>query len=533
MMRSDTIQKHSAGKPDMRMAMVTILLFIGLLVAVYAILRHGGRYGEIDSAAFSTYINDVYDSGRLVPGPNQGYTNGYGYSALGAYFVNISGLSQSHLQLYVAVLLAIWIVLPAWLLYRELTPTNKVAVFATLILLFQPDFLFPILRGTHEKFTRGLMLLALYLLIRSIRSRSNLRRFTAFVLSFYLAAFAMITLNSMLSSSFILAIALALGFSWLATRRMSISNLLERTTLQRLFLISVTLIAFTFLFIFYLYSPARHDLLLLNTASDQLATLFLDVESAKISQPYQTVSFGWINLPVYFAVSSATWLLLATSALIWLGQSARWLIRGRLPQGQPELLLWAFYGAFAAIGAITVVTDMSGFLSSNLQVRAFPAFAMLAAPLVAAWLINVTEKPTTAARFVRIALGLVVGLMVILSVIKATNEPLVSNKWSFYIPGELAALKWAETSLDDRTVWAGFDERLQMAKIIFAEGDSDQKIDAFSIDESAQNLLISDIIRIRGLRLGLPLPTEPDNFTTYDNGRAQINHRRPRTPFQR
>jgi hypothetical protein len=52
------------------------------------------------------------------------------------------------------------------------------------------------------------------------------------------------------------------------------------------------------------------------------------------------------------------------------------------------------------------------------------------------------------------------------------------------------------------------------------------------VDPGTQDFLISGVTHSRSVRLAQPLPIEADSFLTYDNGQAQIYHRRPRTPYQ-
>ncbi len=54
----------------------------------------------------------------------------------------------------------------------------------------------------------------------------------------------------------------------------------------------------------------------------------------------------------------------------------------------------------------------------------------------------------------------------LLSLLKATAEPLLSNYWTFYTPAERAALAWAERALSGRNLWTGMDGRVSDAYVI-------------------------------------------------------------------
>jgi hypothetical protein len=246
------------------------------------------------------------------------------------------------------------------------------------------------------------------------------------------------------------------------------------------------------------------------------------------------VSAGWVSLPVYFLASLANWILLVVSAAIWLSQSYKWWVRRQRPQEQMELLLWAFYGAFAFIGAVSVIVDVSGALGANLQHRMFPSFAAIAAPLVARWIVNWKPRPSWKTRICYAALATGMGLLAILSIFKATNEPLLSNKWMFYLPTEMQAIHWAEGALTGRELWTEFDERLSTAFTIQSGGEkAGFVIKQYNALPSTRDFLITDVTRSRSLRLSQPLPITSDSLVTYDNGQAQVFHLRPITEYQR
>ena len=467
----------------------------------------------------------------LVP-RSAAYSNGYGYPVLGVWLAQLSGINLPSLQLYVSILLAPWVVLPAWLLYREFTVSNRTATLATIILLVQPEFLFPLLRGTHEKFTRGLMLICLFILVRSLRKHSKLHRLVGFMVAFYLCAFALITFNNLLATSFIAALALTVLLSWLALRRTGpVSD--EKSTIQpRLIYVIISLLVIAFIFTFYAYPPAQDQIHVLQTIANRLGVLLLQMEQVA-SNPYTVVTAGWVSLPVYFALSLANWLLLVISSVIWLSQTL-FVIRRRPFNSQNDLLLWAFFGAFALQGIISIVVDVSGAIAANLQHRIFPSFAMIAAPLAAKWLVTWQPKSIVLRNNLRIGFALVIALLAVLATLKATSEPLFSNKWLFHLPGERQAIIWADQALANRWVWTEFDERINTALSIRNVTETQKvQLDQYDLEPGTRNLLISPVTRLRSLRLGEPIPFTADDLITYDNGQAQIYHLRPRTQFQR
>ncbi len=145
------------GKATSGAAVAVLLVAVGVLAA-YFLVRRGGLWGEGDTYAFTELAASLMRAEALTP-PGGAYPHGYGYQFLLVALSAATGLNLASLQLYVSGFLTMWLVLPAWLLYRELTGTGRGATLATAILLIQPEFLFPVMRGSHEKITRGLMLL--------------------------------------------------------------------------------------------------------------------------------------------------------------------------------------------------------------------------------------------------------------------------------------------------------------------------------------------------------------------------------------
>lgn len=511
---------------------IVALVTAATLVTGFMAMRYGGLWGETDTNAFAAAIRAMLVDARLVPGQFV-YSNGYGFPALGTTLVHVTGLSVSQLQLFGGALLAIWLVIPAWLAYWELTGSTRGATLATVIILVQPEFLFPVLRGSHEKFTRGLMFLALYLLVRSIVSRQHWRRLTAFLLAFYLVIYAVITINNLFVTSFIAALALSLVLSLFVRQLSRTQSDHTWATRRRLLYATVISLILAFFFTFYAYPPARHSLYLFQSIVDRLAILFLDIQQAA-GDPYQTISSGWTSPIVYLLVSIGNWLLLVISFSLWLLQTWSWWRNRAWPHEPRPILLWSLYGAFGFLGAVSIAIDFSGAIASNLQLRSFPSFTMIAAAVVADWFVRRQALRPVARRLAYSALAVGIAFLGIVGVAKATNEPSLSNKWIYYLPAELNALNWTRTANPDAATWTSFDERLRAAIGICCSWEADgTRLDSFQPDPGTRMFLISDVIRARGQRLHLSLPIEGDSLRVYDDGTAEIYRLRPRTPFQR
>jgi hypothetical protein len=499
-----------------------LLLMLALSMGTYFAWRYGTNWAEIDSSRTARAIHGVLTAGNITPGEGlYVYPNGYGCQAVSTFIILLTGLPISTLQQLVYPLTIVILIFPAYALYRELTGTVTGAALATLILFLQPEFLFVILRSTHEKFTRLLMMLALLLLLRSFKLRGRPMLFTMHVLLFYLATYGVIVSNNLLAASFIAAIMVAMVGGWLAGRRTGAARLASEVIIQRLAYVSGASLMLAFLFTFYVYPPALHDIRVMKSLFDQVAAMLLNVEARN---PYTQVDLGWVSLPVYFSVSLANWLMLGVSLLVWVRQTVRWVIRKQ----QPNLTAWGWwllYTSFAVQEVISVVVDLSGALSGNLQHRLFPSVGLVAGGLIAIEFFGPrAHRPAwmSSRRAWQIAVP-VVAALVVLSMLKATNEPSLSNKWTFYTDAELHAFEWADSHLSKSIIWTGLDERLVVAYTTSRGGVAPVNgVDFASLEPRAAYALISDITRLRAARLAQTLPDVSQGAMLYDNGSTGV-----------
>jgi hypothetical protein len=498
-----------------------------LVIGVYFLVRYQGHWAESDSAAFTYYIREFAAQGKLIPIARDVYPNGYAYQAISTFVLALTGLDVAVLQQWIYPLMAALVVLPALMLYRELTGSDYGAALTTMLLFTQPEFLFVLLRSSHEKFTRALMMLCLFLLARSFKLGNRPRSWITYVVLYYLTAYALISSNNLLGNSFFFAVALAFLFGWLLTKYNPDLRQYEHI-LKRLFYSTLVCFGLSYIFTYYVYAPpALHDLVILENIKDRIAALFLDVNTEPTNS-YAQVPLAWINLKVYFLLSIANWILLGVSLLIWLKQGWNWVVKFREPKNSAAWFLWLLYAAFAVQGAFSILVDASGSLASNLQHRIFPSFSMVAVAIVGQSL--VAWRPQRFRRAISLGLTGVIFLISILSVLKATNEPLLSNKWAFYHPNEMAALRWGDKHLENVGIWTEYDERLNTAYQTLY-GDASNNFLTF-VTPTTRNMLITKLTRLRSSRISQPLPVPPDALQVYDNGTAQLYHLRPRTPYQ-
>lgn len=526
--RGDLRPAHRPGVSGREALALVALLELAVLMALYFVARLGGRWAENDTAYFTLVFRAITSAGTLLPPEGTIYPQGYGYAAITSFILALTGVDAGSVQRIIYPLVSAFLVFPAWALYRELTGSHRAATLGTLLLFVQPEFLFVALRGSHERMLRAEMLVCLWLLVRSFRCRPQTVSFAAHVVLFYLVAYALIATNVLFAISFFVAIAVALAGAWFFSRGRSPAPDPNRKLVARFLSVTLIATALGFVFTFDVYAPAKASLRALGTVAQQAAALILTVHLG--SNQYAGVATSWVSLPVYFALAIGDYLLLVASLAVWLHQGVRWLRDGaaRDRQTSTAWMLWLLYGAFALQGGLAMVADRAGELD-NLELREFPSFATVAIPLVA-----VPLSRWRPARPRALLAGGGVALLAAFALLKATNEPSLSNRWTFYSVPEIQALEWADSHYRETPVWVGLDERLSAAYAV-AVGDSinRNRWDSYQPTVADRTFVISEITRLQSARLDRPLPPAAAENQIYDAGQVQIYRLRPRTPYQR
>ena len=506
------------------------LLGIALLVGVYFVIRPATRWAESDTGLMTEAIRIVTSTGHLTPDVLGVYSNGYGYQAVSAAIMAFTGLPASTLQQVVYPLVASLLVLPAWVLYRELTGSGRIASLAVLLLLLVPEHLFAILRGSHERLDRTFLFAAVWLLLRSIHHRHDRVRFAIHIGLMLAMTYCLIATNVLFGMSFVAALTTMVILGVVTARlAASVRPLARRTTA----LFASTAAAATLLiavFVAFMYPPVAKSIQALAAIPGGLIDIILNGGAS--ADPYAYVAGAWVNPAAFLLLSIGNVLLLVISAGAWVWLARAWL-RGGAPASIGVWVLWLLYASFALQGLAGVVSDRTGALQGNIQYRAFSVFGTMAAPLVALalarwqagawrrslpWMRRASWRRTATVAFVAVA--------AIATMAKSTLEPTLSNKWLFYSPLELQGLRWADGHLAGTAVWIGPDERLGAAYLTVvgnpAAGNS------WTVDESEQTgaYVISDAIRIQASRLGVTMPATGTFPIVYDNGGVHI-HRSP------
>ncbi|MER3478938.1 MAG: hypothetical protein C4327_00220 [Meiothermus sp.] len=521
----------SPPRQEGQLAAFWLIAAIGLCFGLYFVLRYGGRWGEIDGVAFAGIIARVQLEGTINYAG--AYPHGYAYATWVSMLSYFTGRPIGELiQIYTPILGNVFLGIFGFAAFRRWLGSDRLGLIAASVLFLVPELVFTVSRGNHEKITVALTLLASLSLLRGFLEAQtrNWGLFAAWVAVYYLVAFALVTLNIFFGSSFIVASTLALIFALLflgMRRRQPLPQL--RISTQRLALRVGASWLLVMLVVWYIYPIAGQNLEVLKTALAKLGALALSFTPE--SNPYESTSTDWTSPTIYRLISSFRWIL-------FLGSFAAWLMllipTLRIPEkaSTPRVFLLALYGAFGLQLAAAIPVDLVGLESgSNLQVRMYTYFAVFAAPLFTLGLSRLLGS--SPGRW-RVA-GVAAVVLAVLSLLKATLDPLVSNRWMHYHAAEIEAIHtWSEHE-QQSLLWVGPETRLYDAYYMeYNFGPSNlNDLDVARRNPYAFHTLNSSLKAANSVAWGFPQSTWLLGNRVYDNGEAQIFHRAPQTPFQR
>jgi hypothetical protein len=199
------------------------------------------------------------------------------------------------------------------------------------------------------------------------------------------------------------------------------------------------------------------------------------------------------------------------------------------------MYLWLFSAAFGLVLIAAAFIDYSGFLEANLQIRLLPVFMLLAIPIgVYGAMALYNRSNGRIRRALVVTAPILVAFFALIGILKATNDPLVSNKWLFFTAGEQQAVTWIDTRLNNSEVWIDIDERLRMMQDMHQPADrTNGNIYLTGVPgQWAPYLLSTDVMEQRMLRMNVPMIDYRQSDRIFDNGTARVYHRVPSSPYQ-
>ncbi len=506
-------------------------LLYATAVVLFLVTRYSAGLSDTDTFAFYQFINNMSESGKLISG-SLNYGQGYGFPSFSTFLVTLTGLDASLFLKVVYSVLGLALVAMAFTFFSIVTGSVKLASLSAFFVLLQPEILFVLLRGNHEKVTLALVILAMLVLVKAPLASNSLAVYGKFMVIFYLFSYSLITTNVGFASSWIFAVATSCAVGYLISWLLSHSE--AQAEMKRLFYISVSCLIFVFMFVFYLYLPSLYFVQALSNVLKQATVLLLGAEIS--TNPYDVINFAWGNPFKYLGLTIFNWTVLLMSFAMWAKLGVGMITnRFEVPR-TPLLMLWLFYGAFGFQLFLAAASDQTGAIGGNFQIRMFPIFMLFAIPLAVLALdslvLNVRREGS-----LRVITGVFLPLCFLWFAVgglwKATNEPNLSNNWVFHVALEKEGIQWAADHLMHSKMWVDFDQRLKVIDDPVTNSFKETNyFDGPVIGKDTRYVMISRIIEERSRRIGMPLPNVRQENRVYDNGFTEIYQFRPRTIYQ-
>lgn len=504
-----------------------ISMAIGLLYALYFVLRYGGLWTENDTSVFTATTNALLSSHTvLFPGE---YSHGFGYPAWLASLCLATGLSPLVVNSVIAPFIGVILfIVSGFTLYQRILRSKMYAAVALFVLYAVPELMFTVLRGNHEKLNVPYILLGLFAVIWSVDSIRD-GRFKDVVVSsslFYLCIFGNGVVNDYFGILTVVATLLVGFFIW-ASRKTRFSEHLLVDYQRRNFTVAVISLLVMLWVMVFLFPESGGDVSLLSLVLSKFTNLFVSVQGG--ANPYTLASQQWASPAINTILSLFHWMVLGASFLVFLLASIG-RIWGR-HAGEDEMIVWAIYFAFGTLVALAIPVDFFGLAAgSNLEVRNYTYFALVAAPPIAMGVRRFVSR----SRLWLLSVGLLYCVMLLVGMQKATLDPAVSNSWLFYSPGEREALSTVLSRSVATGIWAGPDNRLPYVAASLNVPANGNEIVAYSYLETpyAVDFLWSPVEKAASQALRTVTPDFSRMNRIFDDGQAQIYRKAPGSYMQ-
>jgi len=519
---------------------------LGLSFGLYFVLRYGGSWSEWDTMVFAQLLGWLQEAKSIFY--NGAYDKGYAYSVWAANLSTLTGVPVGELlRVYLPLVGNLLLALFGYTAFRRWLASNTLGLAATSLLFLVPELVFTVSRGNHEKLTVSLTLLASLALLQALTELSRRRWavLASWLVVYYLVTFTLVSLNSLFGSSLLAGTSLTLLFALvvLAVRPAGWRRLWGVVALIAFLALTSWLVLGLVTLVVY---PQAWATDLVQSLVERVQGIFASTsgpegsleEAPSYVNPYDVVTSDWVSTEVYRLLSSFRWLLLGGSFVTWL-VTAWQVIRYIRTASLNSILLVALYGAFSVMLAAGVMVDFLGLeAGSNLQVRFFAYFTLFATPLLAAgavWCVRALSR-RLGAGLVKSAAFALFATFAALSLLKATLDPSVSNRWIFYKPTEVQAVRFWNDMQRSSGIWVGPTFRVINAfRHTYGSFGANQNDISAKDDSSgaAAYMLDSPISAANTVAWRLVRPATILENRIYDNGDAQIYHHLPRSPFQR
>lgn len=532
----DRVQVRARSQ-DGELTYLWLALWVGVASGLYFVLRYRGHWGEVDSAIFTQMVGSLPDWNRIKY-PNN-YSHGYAYSLWTASLSMVWNVDIAQLQRWVMPLFGnVFLALFGYVAFKRWLGSAKLGLLAATSLFLVPELIFTVSRGNHEKLTATLTLLASLSFVRTFQLSKDLSKWSvvvSWVIVHYLIVFTLVSLNAFFGAMFVYASLISYGLASAVLWFFPAARRDLRPVMRRFALLVTTSVMVMFVVQWYVYPHEGESSRILASILDGFGTVRESGEAN--SDPYALVQNDWVSRRAYNLVSSFRFVLLGLSFPTWIALLLRALTRLRKTSVE-RLFLLTLYGSFGMLLALGVAIDFLGLSAgSNWQVRIYTYFSSFAVPL---FVLGVHGVRTLLSRFVprawvKHAFAVLMVGFIVCSLLKATLDPIVSNRWIAYQVTEMRAISfWFDNRGNDAlTLNIGSNMRLYFGYVMqYGWRPGTRSALETNMSPRAPHLVRSTVNMANAVAWGVPLPAVLLDDWIYDNGETQIVHRIPRTPFQ-
>ncbi len=504
---------------------------IGMLYSGYLIIRYRGLWAENDTAIFThdALLTAHYHAIRF---PTQ-YSHGFAYQLWLAIMQLTTHWSAGFINTTILPFIGMAIVLMlAFVTYIELTEHLAVSKLAAFLILLVPDITFTVLRGNHEKLTVALLLVSVLTLTRFLKAQ-DLKERHWWEVGFYLTVVINGTVNDYFTVMIIWGMVAYLVIAGLFCWRTGSPRPKTLLTLMRLLLVSLLIISVD---VWVLFPPAHVDVHLIVKTFNKVQDLFTSQKAS--SNPLSAPVQQWVSVPMFLLISAFRWIAAIGSFIVWTIIVAVPFWR-RIPLSASSLIMVSMYAATAMLVVAAIPVDLSGLAAgSNLEARNFTYFILFALPFVALGISRV--MPSSRARqYIKLGYltlaGTLISVFLIMSLLKATLDPIISNEWMLFSPSEKeAVLFYLNHRQNSQTLWAGPDDRLLDAAVTWWPGLNPWHMLGGGVPSLPVDALWlrSTNIAIDSIELKDTLPDFNRQNFIYQDGTTKIYAAIPTTPFE-
>ena len=494
---------------------------------------YGGMFASNDVAVYTRAASGIIQSGGIF-GP-EAYSNGFAYPALVSTLSLLTGLSVATLQLYILPV-ALLFTTGAAIVFFSRSLGTRGTVLASLLLLMHPFLLFSAYRSTHEKFTYALILLTSYALYQTFASSSNEARTKNIILS-YIMMFGLITQNAFFAAAFISAI----GITLVITELTAVIGKQKLRTRRLAYTVTNSFVLLLIM-MYTLYPPASRSLSNVGSAAVRGFLLLIGASPSGESQSvtgaavYQTALTSWSNPEVWFLLTSFYWIVFPVAGITWLFKVKGMVLNDKFEESNSgEIFFLVLFATFSSELAITVLLDQLGlYFGANTQIRILPLvgiFAVFFAVVgtmtiyknIQLTFVSVNPLPVDISQIFCVVVIILLFTFAGTSALKASNNPLVSNNWTFASDGEMRAIEWIEGEAADQIIWTGYRNRVISGHTIRNPSNRRQNtLDISGANFGLNYVLWSETLSALSQSTGLPLPPRDNANLVYTNGDARL-----------